>query len=83
MIYNFSFAETISIKRKSFVDLYKSSRNYATNILITGLRSRRIRSRVLGANLTQRVIGQPLATQDEGGLLETGFYRTYYAKILV
>lgn len=40
------------------------------NILISGLRSRRVRSRVLGVNLTQRVIGQPLAQPNEPTLLD-------------
>lgn len=42
----------------------------ATNLFISGLRSRRLRSRVLGSGLTQRVIGQPLAEREEGGFLE-------------
>ncbi len=40
------------------------------SILISGLRSRRVRSRVLGVNLTQRVIGQPLAQPNEPTLLD-------------
>ncbi|MDJ0661575.1 MAG: hypothetical protein QNJ42_19120 [Crocosphaera sp.] len=43
----------------------------ASSLLISSLRSRRIRSRVLGVNLTQRVIGQPLAQNEGGGFLET------------